>query len=508
MDPSAPPDPLIHLIHLIHLLHLSHDSFFPQVTVCPPPGSSTALNLDLQAAESVELGEDTREQLVLETLASLHSAHITRFVEDQAGFHTLAFIRAMYDGSQELDFGYTEPSYSYDEVLYPDKVSFKTTLNSEGALGGHYSSPGFGEPITSESARPNAKYTYEAFLAPQVYDPAILDPVLVLELAFSTEPSPTAWGDVPLTKAGEKLTLTKLDYSTSKYTRSGVVARHNLTFPLDDACHFKLVFERDYLEQHVGQPETGFAVTWYLLDGEGAPITEVNADLPNGTWCESLDYADYDDNADDMDVKPLTRWFNILHQYTSVAGLDTAAVWALVRQVKLHQLWKEDAMYCEKKDFELWITSNLINKDIDSLLGELDEGGVVGSEPILAAGDLSDTLWAEGLQMFAHLSYCPAADTEKWAIFWERTLARSPVRGILQKIGHVMVRKAEEQDDISIETGLYEKLAELVPFKSRSALAALSPTQALQEGEDPSSLPLAGLSREVPLLLYTCPGAA
>ena len=38
---------------------------FPEITVCPPSGTDTALNLDLEGAQEIDLSEEQREELIL-----------------------------------------------------------------------------------------------------------------------------------------------------------------------------------------------------------------------------------------------------------------------------------------------------------------------------------------------------------------------------------------------------------------------------------------------------------
>ena len=50
----------------------------PEITVCPPPGTNTALNLDLVAAEEIILSETQRENLTLAALDYLHNSSINK----------------------------------------------------------------------------------------------------------------------------------------------------------------------------------------------------------------------------------------------------------------------------------------------------------------------------------------------------------------------------------------------------------------------------------------------
>ena len=55
---------------------------FPEVTVCPPLGSNTALNYDLMTADNITIDNETRNELVkLVNLAFIQSYH-DGYVED------------------------------------------------------------------------------------------------------------------------------------------------------------------------------------------------------------------------------------------------------------------------------------------------------------------------------------------------------------------------------------------------------------------------------------------
>ena len=59
----------------------------PEILLCPPDGTNTALNLDLMRAEEMELSEAQREKLILVALKNLHNISINKFIEDQTMFH-------------------------------------------------------------------------------------------------------------------------------------------------------------------------------------------------------------------------------------------------------------------------------------------------------------------------------------------------------------------------------------------------------------------------------------
>ena len=96
---------------------------------------------------------------------------------------------------------------------------------------------------------------------------------------------------------------------------------------------------------------------------------------------------------------------------------------------------------------------------------------LINSETRLQTGDLSDELWKSGFAMFLHLAYCSDTETETWAKFYEETLARSPVRSILEKVAAVTRTKTESSGLLTTEVALFGALMRMIPFKvSKAAL--------------------------------------
>ena len=104
----------------------------------------------------------------------------------------------------------------------------------------------------------------------------------------------------------------------------------------------------------------------------------------------------------------------------SVAEMDKEEIWSIVRKVKTDRLWKEKAD-CVLDDFS-WPPLGkgyLKHGSRETLLDDIDEGGVIDSEARLQPDDLTDELWTSGFAMFLHLAYCPDTETETWAKFYE-----------------------------------------------------------------------------------------
>ena len=136
----------------------------PEITLCPPPGTNTALNLDLVTAEGVELSETQRENLTLAALENLHNSSINRFIEEQASFHSLQSIQDVYEGLQQMLYAFTVPGFSFNGVNYADMFHHETVMSRSGALEGSYSTLGWGQLVTESNLKPTLDFTYKAYL--------------------------------------------------------------------------------------------------------------------------------------------------------------------------------------------------------------------------------------------------------------------------------------------------------------------------------------------------------
>ena len=84
----------------------------------------------------------------------------------------------------------------------------------------------------------------------------------------------------------------------------------------------------------------------------------------------------------------LVRWFNIFQHFISVEEMDKEEIWSFV---KTDRLWKEKAD-CVFDDYS-WPPLGkgfLKHGSLETLLDDIDEGGVIDSEAWLQPGDLTD----------------------------------------------------------------------------------------------------------------------
>ena len=242
---------------------------------------------------------------------------------------------------------------------------------------------------------------------------------------------------------------------------------------------FSVILDRADRKQKVDQLEGGFRLSWYLVDEEGDTITEINENTNDESNCaDSIGFSP---------LKPLTRWFNILHHLLT---LDTSidSVWDIVKAVKPNHLWNEGTTKCcEQLDkYETQqTTQNLDNSDIDSMLDNINEAGFIDSSSSLSTYDMTDDMWITGFKMFSYLAYCPDQNTRKWATFYTDTLAKSPLRSILEKISYVLTKKYQNpssmfgsiqfENNTQIELEVYKQISKIVQLKSINATIGLSP---------------------------------
>ena len=463
---------------------------FPEITVCPPSGTDTALNVDLEAAKGMELSEEQREELILEMEGDLHKEHIGSFAQEQSLFFPLDRIRKAYSGEHKLSFGFTSPGYIDDGVTYPDTVKLTVEVASKGALEGEFSTPGYRDPVTNPEVWHSTEFSYKAKLIPQIYDSSLNGANLVIELNYNTEVSPSGYGTFTDSRAYEDIQLETIAQESTFFEKTGPV-NSTLSYALDIAgeetqyCNFSLSFHRSLVLQNEGSPQNGMSLRWHVEDNTGRRLSEVdlNMEMENVTWCQDSDSADtsYASDTEEPEGNLLVRWFNILHHFITVAGMDLAEVWSVVRRVKTSRLWKDEAdCVIDPSSWPPAPKGYLKQGGIETLLDDIDEGGVIDSEAGLHPGDLSDELWRSGFTMFLHLAYCPDPLTEAWAQFYEQTLADSPVRSIVEKVG-AATRAKTDSGVLTTEVAVFSGLSRMIPLKVGSVALALSTAEQLEE---------------------------
>ena len=345
-------------------------------------------------------------------------------------------------------------------------------MSSSGALEGSYSTLGWGQLVTEAALKPALEFTYEAYISPQVF--TLEAPSLVIHIESNTEESPVPYGDVPSAEALEMVKLTFGDQEDG-YANVGYF-NYTHTFEIDaknPQCSFTVQFSRNYVEQKLGTLETGLSVSWFLTDGYGNPVTDIQE---NST--QILCNKEATDSGANEKLEPVTRWFNIFHHYYSIEKMEVKPIWELVRKIKTNWLWKEDAVACDSYYLEETLTNyakaNLKNDQIADLLNEFDEGSAIDGNVTLSRDDLPSEVWMEGFRMFLTIAYCPSSQLEEWSQFYESTLKQSPPRRILQKVAQILNRKVTERSDTSTEAAMYEMLSKFLPFKAAAATIGLS----------------------------------
>ena len=425
----------------------------------------------------VKLNEDDREKVILATLSQIHNASIHQFIKDQTRAHPLRSIRNVYAGLEDLNFEYNGES--------PTKWWHTTAMAATGALGGQYSSPGFGQLISE--IRPSVEYKYTAYLSPRVFHLQNVSLVMTLEVNTDFSPEVCCGGSQDYVYEQIKVSLDDIQHEKTgpgaKFTHTILPYNQPNSYydtELSPKCEFSVTLDRYLMKQKVGQLEGGFNITWYIMDEEGDKITEVNENMDGGAYCTDRIWV--------TPMKPLTRWFNIiLHLLTLDKSMDS--VWDIVKAVKLNHLWKEGATKCR---IENYIESqSLADSDIDSLLAIIDEAGSIDSQSSLSPEDLTDQMWITGFHMFSYLAYCPDQETRKWATFYTDTVAKSPLRSILEKISYIVTKKYQNpaskfgsldlENNTLIELEVYKQISNIVSIKNVNATIGLSPSWKLLE---------------------------
>ena len=129
---------------------------FPEVTVCPPLGSNTALNYDLIIADNLTIDNETRNELVkLANSAFIESYH-DRYVDDNH-FYEAKDIENIYRGLGKLSTPYKEITNNYQ---YVNMTSWKYKTEFS-ATSGHFKTPYFGGRYDPLKYALNLQYTIE-----------------------------------------------------------------------------------------------------------------------------------------------------------------------------------------------------------------------------------------------------------------------------------------------------------------------------------------------------------
>ena len=468
---------------------------FPEITVCPPTGTDTALNIDLEATKGLELNEEEREELIWEMVGNVHNEHIDSLSKEQNIFFPLDRIKKAYSGEHKFSLGFASPGYDYnDGHIYPETVKLDVGVGSKGALEGEFSTPGFNLLFTEPDGWPSAEFSYKAKLVPQIYDFNLDGANLVIKLDYNTEISPTGYSTFTDSEASEQIQLEAITQETLSIQNTGpgnstfsyaldIEEDYDYYFSPTRYCSFSLKFQRSLVLQEEGVPQTGMTLRWHVEDNTGRRISEVDLDMEmeNVTWCQEESASGYSSDIVEFEGGLLARWFNILHHFIKVAEMDLGGIWSLVRRVKTSRLWKDKAD-CVMDPWS-WPPAPrryLKQGGIEILLDDIDEGGIIDDQPRLDASDLSDDLWKSGFDMFLHLAYCPDPHTEKWSKFYEQTLADSPVRSIVEKVAAV-TRSKTHTGVLTTEVALFRELRRMIPFKVGSAALALSTAEQLED---------------------------
>ena len=193
-----------------------------------------------------------------------------------------------------------------------------------------------------------------------------------------------------------------------------------------------------------------------------------------------------EDSSESESFQPVTRWFNILHNFYSVTGMELKSIWELVRKVKVDWLLNESSVSCDSYPYQgkMFAKSNLQDDEIKDLLDDLDEGDIFNDTSVLSKEALPTAVWEEGFRMFSFIAYCPSDDMKKWTKFYKDTIGQSPPRAILQKVAQIFNRKVMNGNDTRTESAVYMAISQFVQFKAGNATVGLSSEEELLKNID------------------------
>ena len=453
----------------------------PEITVCPPLGTNTALNLDLVAIEEVELSKEERDDLTKVAVENLHNNSISKFAEEQALFHTSESIFDLYSGSQQMFYAFTLPEYSgVSSGTYPETFKHGTVMSPVGAFQGSFSSLGWGQLVTKDNLHPSLELNYTAYISSKVFKTS--KPRLVIHIESRMEETPVPYRNVPSSDASESIRGT-LGKQLVHFSRNEDYENFTEKFELDakdiKEPFFTVEFSRLGVQKKLGTLQSGFSVSWHIEDNNGTQVLPKNANEENTVSLTlNPDRFDGEDSSEEDHFQPVTRWFNILNDFYSVRGMELKSIWELVRKVKVTWLYRENSVSCDlytdPQTGTKFFKENLENDDIEELLRELNESDAINDNATLSKNALPSAVWEEGFRMFSFIAYCPSIQLKDWTQFYIDTLAHSPPRAILQKIAEIFNRKIMIREDTRTESAVYMAMSKIVPFKAGNATFALS----------------------------------
>ena len=140
---------------------------FPQVTVCPPEGSNTALNYDLNKAQDTILDDATRNELTLLAFELMHQHDHEKFKNLVSGMIDDEQLSLLYSGYRKM-------------TLLQYYSMAEWSIETSGGQG-LCSSPAFGEVRNSD----NFIQALSVYL--EVSLPDMMDTVLMINVTMDTK---------------------------------------------------------------------------------------------------------------------------------------------------------------------------------------------------------------------------------------------------------------------------------------------------------------------------------
>ena len=411
---------------------------FPSITVCPPKGTKTSLNLDLRKLRNRSLNEDEKAMFVELVDAWIFEKDPLELVEEIKAF-TAGHLMNYY-------LGITSLSLPYDGTVGTVANLFTITSTSSN---GYFSVPGFDKPLPGLGFRRNINYKYFIELPSNLPD-VLQNGSLVIILTLDLKKSEGGWDKLRLSPV-KKRPYSYQQKKLSNYTKEFFINKKFIDFR---SFSFGFLYTR-----HISQEEydlwenkrmTGFTVQWYLKNKGGAMH---KTESPSKFERQNEDFI---------------RMANFVFEESQKSSPDLESAWQLVKNVKRRWLKENTKLLCRYGQVE----------DISYLVRKVAPD--VSNLPIYSA-NMTEELLDEGFKMFVFLAYCPPEESLTRKQFHTEMFSSASVRQILKHLVNII--KYQNSGE-TLENKLYEELDKIVKFDSLKLEVAMSKSSDLLQQID------------------------
>ena len=154
---------------------------FPNVTVCPPEGTTTSLNYDLMNAENVEIDDSTRDFLKDLVPYLILEAPYLNLLSKASPFFDEGQIENWYLGKTKISLPYTSIDIQHDDgskltrdvlikdIIYDYNKEFEVYEMHTSKLVGNLSTPYFGKTFSNEFFPRSVVYNYTIHVSDEIF---------------------------------------------------------------------------------------------------------------------------------------------------------------------------------------------------------------------------------------------------------------------------------------------------------------------------------------------------